>query len=70
MPNRLKMSKVKTILTLREQGWSFVRIARELGIHRETVARYVRLIQNRQKGSRSPRPAIASGVVIVTLCMT
>ena len=43
MSNRLKMSKVKSILTLREQGWSYVRIAKELGIHRVTVARLVRL---------------------------
>jgi len=42
MPNRLKMSKIKSILTLRQQGWSFTRIARELGIHRQTVARHVR----------------------------
>ena len=42
MPNRLKMSKIQSILALREQGWSFTRIARELGIHRQTVARYVR----------------------------
>ena len=42
MSNRLKMSKVKSILALREQGWSFARIARELGVHRETVARHVR----------------------------
>ncbi len=41
MPNRLKMSKVQSILALREQGWSFTRIARELGIHRQTVARCI-----------------------------
>ena len=43
MPNQLKMPKIQSILGLREKGWSFVRIASELGIHRETVARYVRL---------------------------
>jgi transposase len=42
MPNRLKMSKIISILALRQQGWSFTRIARELGIHRQTVARLVR----------------------------
>lgn len=42
MSNRLEMSNINTILRLREQGWSFVRIARELGIHRSTVAKYVR----------------------------
>lgn len=43
MANRLKMAKINAILTLRERGWSCRRIARELGIHRETVGRYVRL---------------------------
>ena len=38
MPNQLKMSKIQSILALRQQGWSFTRIARELGIHRQTVA--------------------------------
>jgi len=42
MANRLEMAKVNAILKLRERGWSLRRIARELGIHRETVARYVR----------------------------
>ena len=42
MPNHLKMSKVQSILALRQQGWSLTRIARELGIHRQTVSRYVR----------------------------
>ena len=42
MPNRLKMSKIQSILALRAQGWSFTRIAQELGIHRQTVSRYVR----------------------------
>ena len=43
MANQLKMAKVQTILTLRARGWSFRRIGRELGVHRETAARYVRL---------------------------
>jgi transposase len=42
MPNQLKMSKIQSILALRQEGWSFARIARELGIHRETVAQHVR----------------------------
>ena len=37
MPNQLKMSKIQSILALRQQGWPFTRIARELGIHRQTV---------------------------------
>lgn len=43
MSNQLKMPNIQSILALRQQGWSFTRIARELGVHRETVARYVRL---------------------------
>jgi transposase len=43
MPHRLKMPKIQSILALREHGWSLTRIAAELGVHRETVARYVRL---------------------------
>ena len=41
MANRLRMAKVHSIQTLRSQGWSQRRIARTLGVDRETVARYV-----------------------------
>ena len=46
MANRLKMAIVQAIIGLLEQGWSQRRIARELGIHRETVARYDRIRRN------------------------
>jgi transposase len=39
--NRLKMALIETILSLSERKWSIRRIARELGIHRETVARHL-----------------------------
>ena len=42
MANRLKMAKVNAIVQLRERGWPFRRIARELGVHRDTVSRVVR----------------------------
>jgi transposase len=42
MANHLGMVRVRAIELLRSQGWSFRRIARELGVHRETVSRYVR----------------------------
>jgi transposase len=42
MANRLKMAVSETIQTLRRRGWSARRIARELGVDRETVARYLR----------------------------
>ena len=47
MANWLKMAQIESILSLRAQRWSFRRIARELDIHRETVARYVRLAESK-----------------------
>ena len=41
MANQLKVAKVLSIQTLHAQGWSQRRIARELGIHRDTVARHL-----------------------------
>src|ERR1700722_13454530 len=43
MANQLKMADVQCILTLRDRGWSRRRIARELGLDRETVGRHLRL---------------------------
>ncbi len=48
MANERKMAKVSAILALREQGWSCRRIGRELGVHRETVARYLRRVAPRR----------------------
>jgi transposase len=42
MANQLKMASIETIRTLRQQGWSVRRIARTLGLHRDTVARHLR----------------------------
>ena len=52
MSNLLRVAVIDTILSLHQRGWSRRRIARELGVHRETVARYLR---------RAPasKPAIA-----------
>ncbi len=51
--NQLKVSLQHSIITLRQHGWSFRRIARELQIRRETVSKYVRRheagFQNRPK---------------------
>jgi len=55
MANRLEMSKVHSALELRKRGWSYVRIARELGIHRSTVSAYVR----QQQRSDEPKPTEA-----------
>jgi transposase len=43
MANQLKMAEVQAILTLAQQGWSQRHIARQLGVHRETVGRHLRL---------------------------
>jgi transposase len=51
MPNQLRMSKVQAVITLRQQGWSLTRIASELKIHRQTVARYV---QGHSKSTEAP----------------
>lgn len=54
MANQLKMAMIDTIVTLLERGWSYRRIARELGIHRETVARHDRL----RREEAAAKPAI------------
>jgi transposase len=43
MANQLKMAEVQAILALARGGWSNRHIARQLGVHRETVGRHVRL---------------------------
>ena len=53
MANQLTMALIDTILTLDQRGWSQRRIARELNIHRETVARYL------QAHAAASKPAIA-----------
>jgi transposase len=53
MANLLKMAVIDTILTLHARGWSQRRIADTLGIHRDTVARYLR------QATPPPKPAIA-----------
>ena len=60
MANQLKMAKVHSIQTLHSRGWSQRRIARELGVQRETVARYVRWVQTVDPQNR-PNPPTGSG---------
>jgi len=43
MANQLKMAEVQAILALAQGGWSHRHIARQLGVHRETVGRHLRL---------------------------
>ncbi len=47
MANQLKMADIEAIVALHAQGWSYRWIAQRLGIHRETVSRYVRLADSK-----------------------
>jgi transposase len=68
MANQLKMAIQHAIQSLLQQGWSYRRIARELGIRRETVSRHHRLLAEAESkpaisapGTQSdndPKPAI------------
>jgi transposase len=54
MCNLLKVAMIDTILSLRQRGWSQRRIARELGIDRETVARYLHQQADLSKPANAP----------------
>lgn len=57
MANQLKMAEVQAILALARSGWSNRHIARQLGVHRETVSRHRRL--DREGEASTSKPAIA-----------
>jgi hypothetical protein len=60
MANLLKVAMVEMILTLWRRGWSCRRIARELGLARDTVRGYVRRAMAEVAGSGgSSKPASA-----------
>jgi transposase len=54
MANLLKMAISETIRTLHRRGWSQRRIADELGVNRETVARHLRLPEPPPKPANAP----------------
>jgi transposase len=54
MANLLKMAISETIRTLHRRGWSQRRIANELGINRETVARHLRPADPPPKPAKAP----------------
>jgi len=56
MANQLGMAEQQSILVLARRGWSQRRIARALGIHRETVARYIALSQAGATGAGAGPP--------------
>ena len=51
MSNHLEVAMIQAVTTLYARGWSRRRIARELGIHRETVSRHLALAA---KPARNP----------------
>lgn len=54
MANQLTMADIQAILTLHERGWRNRRIARELNIDRETVAKYIRASACVPKPAKAP----------------
>ncbi len=59
MANQLRMADIQAILTLHQRGWRNRRIARELNIDRETVAKYIRASACVSKPAKAPLgPAI------------
>ena len=79
MANQLKMAMADTVLQLLQRGWSYRRIARELGIHRETVARLARESKPAKAplGADEPReggptavPEEPAALTVVTLSAT
>ena len=54
MANQLTMADIQAILTLHARGWRNRRIARELNIDRETVAKYIRASACVPKPAKAP----------------
>jgi transposase len=54
MSNLLKVAMIDIILSLHRRGWSQRRIARELEINRETVARYLKQARAAPKPANAP----------------
>ena len=61
MSNILKMAKIESIKTLKKQGWSNRKIAKELGLHRETVRKYVNLEKAESDSKPANPPAGSAG---------
>jgi transposase/transposase-like protein len=54
MANQLKMAKIDAILALHLRQWSIRRIAKELGLHRDTVARHIQAWEQQPKQAGAP----------------
>src|ERR1700722_15316387 len=60
MSNLLEVAMIDVILSLHRRKWSQRRIARELGINRETVARYLKQAEAAPKPANAPPGSAAS----------
>src|SRR5271157_2366201 len=61
MANQLTMADIQSILTLHQRGWRNRRIARELNIDRETVAKYIRASACVPKPATAPLGSAVTG---------
>ena len=61
MANRLKMAPAESIQSLYQRGWSQQRIARELNVDRETVAKHLRARHELSKPATAPIGSPAKG---------
>ncbi len=60
--NQLNVSLQHSITTLAAKGWSARKIARELGVHRETVSRYLQSVEPASKPAIPPTGSEAASV--------
>jgi transposase len=56
MANLLSMATIDAILTLHQRNWSIRRIANELGLHRDTVARHLQLHEQAAPAAQPAEP--------------
>ena len=63
MSNRLNMAEHQAILGLARLNWSYRRIAAELGVDRETVARHVKAAMNQ---APSAAPSDSNAAISIT----
>ena len=61
MSYRLKMARIESIHSLYQQGWSQRRIAQELRVNRETVARYLKDRLDPSKPANAPLGSLSEG---------
>ena len=61
MANQLTMADIQAILTLHKRGWRNRRIARELNVDRETVAKYIRASACVPKPAKAPIGSAITG---------